>query len=390
VVQEARTRSTFERRGEKGGVAGKRRTSMGQEMTERWFHCTGGGWNYQNWVGKFTKPGVRKCWQISHLRRDRVKEQDGTRNGKETNQDGERHGVGIPGEGLPNLRPRVPQAAPATRGPTEGQRTLAAPASPRARWWPERGGAAHSRSLGPPARPGWDPWILGDAEVKASGEAGGEGGKDSGVRGDRHRPHSPGWWPETRHRRGFSDARMRAGAGLPTRSGPGCGTRPRSPQGWPPAAASVDPPWLLRRPLSSSDSRHHRRSRRRRRFRPRALRPAPSKRRPEGETNEWTSTTPKTLDLSLRRLSPGVTNEVKRQIKLISLSHVLVHEKKKLWSTVNSPHTWTLPSPERAPEFYACATGPRARRQPHLLAMPTRSSRGRVMDSYSVRVGPVC
>lgn len=37
----------------------------------------------------------------------------------------EKHRVGISGERQPNLRPRGPtKAAPATRGPTEGQRTL--------------------------------------------------------------------------------------------------------------------------------------------------------------------------------------------------------------------------------------------------------------------------
>lgn len=78
--------------------------------------------------------------------------------------------------------------------------------------------------------------------MKASreGKAGGEGRKGSGVRSDENRTHLVG--DLKRDRRGFRDARVRAGAGLPARSAPGSGPRPRSPRDWPPAAASVDPP----------------------------------------------------------------------------------------------------------------------------------------------------
>lgn len=87
--------------------------------------------------------------------------------------------------------PEAPGSAgddPGSDGGTEGQRTL----HPHL---PEPG--AGLRGAEPPTAaerglPGCDPWIRGDAEMKTSGEAGGEGGEDSGVRGDRHRTHLVG------------------------------------------------------------------------------------------------------------------------------------------------------------------------------------------------------
>lgn len=119
---------------------------MGQEkITARCFHCTGGGWNYQNWVGKFTMPGVRRCWQIQSPRRDRGRDHDGTHRAARRQMKGEEErGRQVRGEQTSD--PEAPGSAgdPGSGGGTEE----AAPASPRARWWPERGGAARSRRQG--------------------------------------------------------------------------------------------------------------------------------------------------------------------------------------------------------------------------------------------------
>lgn len=217
--------------------------------------------------------------------------------------------------------------------------------------------------------------------MKASNEeAGCEGRKDSGVRVDRHRTHLVG--DLKRDRRGFRDARRRTGAGLPTRSVPDCGSRSRSPRGWPPAAASADPPWRLRRPLSSSDSsrrRHHR-------FRPRALRPAPSKRHRAGGGQRGEISNPGLFASSYGGATQISLFNVIRRENVSNMSCILFHEENKARINSDLPLPLGLSLPVRAPELYACATrwpGPRACRRSHFRATPTRNSRGRVTESHS-------
>lgn len=119
-------------------------------------------------MGKFTKPGVRKGWQISHREGTGVREQDGTRNGNgEEPRVGERQPGGgdtTGGKGTQTSDPEAPDGDAGSDGGT------------RPRHLPEPGGGLKgaepppSRSRG---RPGRDARILGGEGCRREGRQAG-------------------------------------------------------------------------------------------------------------------------------------------------------------------------------------------------------------------------
>lgn len=148
-----------------------------------------GGWHYQNWVGKFTEPGVRQCWQISHLEGAGAGAGNTTWNATARRQTKREEGRGPRVTGNQTSDPEAPGSAgdPGSGGATEE----AARASPRARWWPERGGAAPAAvGGGSPGRRPRDPRGRRGEGQRRRGWRGGQ----KGLRGPGWRtPHSPGW-----------------------------------------------------------------------------------------------------------------------------------------------------------------------------------------------------